>query len=272
MRAPTTVLATSLLAVAAALVGHAAVADTVRVGGTGTAIGFLHEAAAKFAADTGGKVVVIPALGSAGSLRALIDGKLDLAVAARPLKGDEVAAGLRQLLVLRAAYVMATSRHDAGELKAADVAKIYAANSPVWPDGTPIRIILRPRSDTDTELLAALFPGMSDAMEAARRRPEVPIAATDQDNADEAERLTGSLTGTTTTQIKTEGRRLHAISIDGVEPTLANFASGAYGYAKRLYVVVKGDDGPDTAKFVEFLGSPVGLDLLRSAEVLPEAK
>jgi phosphate transport system substrate-binding protein len=271
MRSHSASIFVALLSVAASL-GHAIAADAVRVGGTGTAIGFLQHAAAKFAADSGGKVMVIPALGSTGSLRALSDGKIEVAVAARPLKSEEAAAGLRQVLALRTAYVMATSRRAGGDLKAADVAKIYGANSPIWPDGTPVHIILRPRSDTDTELLGAIFPGMADALEAARRRPDVPTAATDQDNADEAERLTGSLAGTTATQIKTEGRRLQTMSIDGVEPTLANFESGAYPYAKKLYVVVKGEANQDVARFVEFLHSPSGLALLRDAEVLPEAK
>jgi hypothetical protein len=38
-------------------------------------------------------------------------------------------------------------------MKSADLAKIVAAEKPTWADGTPIRIILRPRSDTDTALL-----------------------------------------------------------------------------------------------------------------------
>ena len=119
---------------------------------------------------------------------------LDIAVPARTLKSHESAAGLRQVAVLRTAYVIATSHPNPGSLKSADIAKIFAAEKPTWSDGTPIRIILRPRSDTDTALLAELFPGMGDALEVARGRAELPTAATDQDNAALAERMTG-LTG-----------------------------------------------------------------------------
>jgi phosphate transport system substrate-binding protein len=119
-------------------------------------------------------------------------------------------------------------------MKSADLAKIVAAEKPTWADGTPIRIILRPRSDTDTALLGELFPGMTDAIESARRRAEVPTAATDQDNAALADRTPGSLIGTTMTQIKTEHRNLHAVPLDGVEPTLANFESGAYRFSKSF--------------------------------------
>jgi phosphate transport system substrate-binding protein len=160
--------------------GNATAADTLRVGGTGTATGMLQQVGAEFTAATGVKVEVVPSLGSTGAVGALSDGWLDIAIPARPLKPDEAAAGLRQVEVLRTAYVIATSHSNPNGLKSADLARIFAAEKPTWADGTPIRIILRPRSDTDTALLAELFPGMGAAIETARRRAEVPTAATDQ--------------------------------------------------------------------------------------------
>jgi ABC-type phosphate transport system substrate-binding protein len=84
-------------------VGNAAAADTLRLGGTGAAIGMLQQVGTEFTAITGVKVEVIPSLGSTGAVRALGDGWLDIAVPARPLKPDEAAAGLRQVEVLRTA-------------------------------------------------------------------------------------------------------------------------------------------------------------------------
>ncbi len=247
-------------------------ADTLRVGGTGTASGMLQQVGAAFGAASGIKVVVISSLGSSGAIRALAERRLDIAVSARPLRAAEAAASLIQVGSLRTSYVIATSHRNPNGFKSTDLADIYKSPSAAWADGTPIRIILRPRSDTDTELLGDLFPGMRDAIESARLRQEVPTAATDQDNADLAERMTGSLTGTTATQIKTEGRHLQAVPIDGVEPTVANFESGAYRFAKKLYFIVRADGDPDAARFMTFLRSSEGLKLLRGAEVLPGAE
>ena len=253
-------LATPLLA------GNAAAADTLRVGGTGSAIGMLQQVGAVFSAATGVTVEVVPNLGSTGAVGALRDGWLDIAIPARPLKPDEAAAGLRQVVVLRTAYVIATSHSNPNGLKSADLAGIFAAEKPAWADGTPIRIILRPRSDTDTALLAELFPGMAAAIETARRRAEVPTAATDQDNATMAERTPDSLTGTTITQLKTEHRNLYIVPLDGIEPTLANFESGAYRFAKHLYFIVP------RASSAEALRSARGVKALRETETLPDAE
>lgn len=272
MRRSFSKIAIVLLLATAIPAGNAATAETLRVGGTGSAVGMLQQVGTQFTAATGVKVDVVASLGSSGSLRALADGLLDIAVPARPLKSDESAAGLRQATVLRTAYVMATSHFETTGLKSADLAKIFASEKPTWADGTPIRIILRPQSDTDTALLGQLFTGMGEALEAARRRAELPTAATDQDNAALADRTTGSLTGTTMTQIKTEHRNLHVVPLDGVEPTLANFESGAYRYAKKLYFIVRRDSTAEAQRFLDFLHSPPGVKALRETETLPDAE
>ena len=195
----------------------------LRLGGTGSALGLLQQVGAEFTAAAEIKIDVVPALGSTGAIRALADGKLDIAVSARPLKADESAAGLAQVAVLRTAYVFATSHRNPNGLKSGDLSRIFAADKSAWADGTPIRIILRPRSETDTALLGELFAGMDAAIETARRRAEVPTAATDQDNVDLAERMPGSLIGTSATQLATEHPNLRVVPLDGVAPTLREF-------------------------------------------------
>jgi ABC-type phosphate transport system substrate-binding protein len=113
---------------------------------------------------------------------------------------------------------------------------------------------------------------MTEAIESARRRAEVPTAATDQDNVALADRTEGSLVGTTMSQIKTEHRNLHVVPLDGVEPTLANFESGVYRFAKKLYFIVRRDSTPEAQRFVEFLRSPQGVKALRATETLPDVE
>lgn len=251
----------------------ATAAQLLRMGGTGSSIGMLQQVGSEFAAAAGDiKVNVVPSLGSSGAIHALADGKLDIAVSARPLRPNEAAQGLRRVLVLRTAYVLATSHRNPKELKAADLPKIYSAAKPVWSDGTPIRLILRPRSETDTKLLGELFAGMDKAIADLRRRAEVPIAATDQDNADMAERLPGSLTGTTLAQLMTEHRPLRVVTLDGVAPTMASFENGSYRFAKNFYFIVRPNDVPAAKEFIAYLRTPRGEAALRKAGTLPGAE
>ena len=128
---------------------------------------------------------------------------------------------------------------------------------------------MRPRSESDTALIGALFPGAGAAIERARTRTEIPIAATDQDNADLAERLTGSLIGATLTQIKLEKRKLSFVDIDEVKPSLENLESGAYPYAKTLYLVAARSRRASVDTFIAFLLSAKGRVALRAGGVMP---
>ncbi len=80
-------------------------------------------------------------------------------------------------------FVLATSHPNPNGVKAAEVSALYASPKATWADGSPLRIILRPKSDSDTPVLSGMFAGMPSSMETARTRQDVLIAATDQDNA-----------------------------------------------------------------------------------------
>jgi phosphate transport system substrate-binding protein len=239
-------------------------AETLRVGGTGAAVAMLPQLFAAFDGGDAIKLEVIPSLGSAGGLRALADGVLDLAVSGREPSAEERKKGLTVIATIRTPYVLVTSRPGESGLKSSEVATMFGSPQAAWPDKMPVRIVLRPRSDSDSAVLAAAFPGMTAALEEARKRPDVPIAATDQDNAETAERLRGSLAGATFTQIKTENRNLRFVAIDGVAPSLEALDSGAYPYTKTLYFVAPAKPRPALERFVVFLRSVAGQAALRA--------
>lgn len=257
------------VAMAAMGIGGSASADVLRIGGTGAATEMLKRIGAAFAVSSETEVKVVPSLGTGGALRAVVDGALDIAVAGRPLNREEAVLGLTQVAVVRTPFGLATSHRNPNGLKSADIAAIFALGDARWADGTPIRVILRPKSDSDTLLLASLFPGMSAALDRARKRAEVPTAATDQDNADTAERVPGSLAGAAFTQIEMEKRNLRFVAIDGVALTLEDFERGTYSYAKTMRFVTSAAPQEAVTRFIAFLKSPAGQRALRETGTLP---
>ena len=247
----------------------------LRIGGTGAALGVMSRLAAAFAEQEPGVAVeVLPSLGSSGGIRALGEGAIDIAVSARPLKPEEAAAGLRSAPLSRTPFVMVSSRAPAsGEtgsgFAAGALAGFYAAPAATWPDGTPLRVILRPRSDSDSAFLERHFPGMAEALAAARSRPGVPVAQTDQENFVLAGDIEGSLTTATLTQVVTENPQLTPIPIDGVAPTLENLENGGYPYFKDMIIAHRADSRPAALGFLAFIASPQGRRILRDAGNLP---
>ena len=99
-------------------------------------------------------------------------------------------------------------------------------------------------------------------------RPDVPVASTDQDNAELAQSLSGSFVQAGLSQIVTEKRKLQLVPIDGVEPSLANLENGTYPYEKPFYMVFKSGNRNAEA-LIKFLHSKAGLDALRGTGSLP---
>jgi phosphate transport system substrate-binding protein len=241
-------------------------ADTLRIGGTGSATVLMQRLGAAFEAkETGTTVEVIPGLGSSGGIAAVRDGVLDLAVSARHLKPAET--GLTEVAAVRTPYGLASSHPKPGDIARTDVAAFYAEPTATWSDGTPVRVILRPKSESDTTLLGETFPEMAAAIEQVRTRIDVPVAATDQDNLEMATSINGSLVGTSLTQMVTENYQPHLrfLTIDGVEPTLENLENGTYPYFKPYQFVFTNQPTPPVQRFMEFIASSDGESILREA-------
>lgn len=242
---------------------HPAAARELRIGGTGAVTEVLRILAPDFTAATGIALVVVPSLGSSGANNAVADGKLDLAVSGRDLRDKEKARGLRVIDLLRTPYGLVTSRPGPDALASGDVAGLYKSAKPLWPDGTPVLIVLRPADDSDNDVLAALFPGMAEAIAQLRKRRDLSVAATDQDNADMAERMVGSLVGATFTQIRAEKRNLRFVALDGAMPSLEAYLDGSYPYGKLLYLVAPATPSAEAKAFADFIAGPAARSQLR---------
>lgn len=258
MRTPTmkTIL-TALLAIPL-LTGHGAAAASLRLAGTGGIIEAMQQIAPQFKATTGIQLEVIVGLGSGGALRALADGKLEVVVAARDITPDEAKRKLISHPFARTPLVFITSKANTSGLNSSDIAPIFEAINPKWEDGTPVKIILRTRLDADTALIEQKIPGVAEAIEHARRRPHVPVAATDQDNVNIAQSLGGSFSVAGYGQIIAEKPNLYMIAINGVMPRLDTMANKTYPFEKIFYLVYASDRSADAEQFLQFLRSTEG--------------
>jgi phosphate transport system substrate-binding protein len=98
--------AVSLLLLLAA--GQAPAAETLRIAGTGGALGILRQIAAQSVASTGIQLEIIPGLGSTGAIRAVTDGVIDLAVSTQLLGPEQTASGLTAVPLARTASSSST--------------------------------------------------------------------------------------------------------------------------------------------------------------------
>src|SRR5947207_11948488 len=99
----------------------------VRIGGTGMALEALREVGASLAAaEPGIQVEVLPSMGTSGGIKAVLEGAIEIAVAARPLTAAEKSKGFGEVACVTTAVVFATSHKAASGMTTAGLPGIYA--------------------------------------------------------------------------------------------------------------------------------------------------
>ncbi|MBK5960608.1 hypothetical protein CCR97_20740 [Rhodoplanes elegans] len=258
------------LALASWVAPAAAAADVVRIGGTGMALAAMREIGAAFtAAEPGTIVEVLPSLGTPGGLRALQERAVDIALTGRRLTDAERAKGLVEALCLRTPLAFVSAHPAPPGLRGADLPRLYSESAPRWPDGKPLNVIMRTRAGSENDYLVAFQPTMASALETAYGRSGVPVATTDQENADLAQRVEGSFAVMSVLQLRAEKLDLRPVALDGVEPRAVTLEDRTYPLWVAVCAVVTGEPRPQTTRLLSYLRSPAGLGLLRTYGAIP---
>lgn len=249
----------------------AAASETLKIGGVGTALGSMKLIAAAFEKSNPGiRVVVIPSLGSSGAAAAVHKGALDIGLMGRPLKEEEAGSGMKVLEYARTPFVVVTkNRSMPTGVTTAELVKFFRGDTKTWPDGKPIRLVLRPASDVDSALAKDISADMRSALDDAHARMGMLTATTDQDNADLIERTPGSLGFSTLTQVIAEHRALKILSFNGMNPSVKTLASGSYPLFKPLFLITKTEPAGNIKKFIDFVTQAEGKKILEASGNLP---
>ncbi|OGI45137.1 MAG: hypothetical protein A2637_01525 [Candidatus Muproteobacteria bacterium RIFCSPHIGHO2_01_FULL_65_16] len=244
--------------------------DRIRIGGSGGGLGAMKILAAAFKkthplAD----IVVLPSLGSSGGIKAAIAGSIDVGLSSRPLKDTERAQGAVAVEYGRTPFVfVAAPKVVVSNITLRELIAIYAGKTGAWPDGKPLRLVLRPEDDSDTRMLRRMSPAMDAAVTAAYARAGMIFAVTTQESMNAVEKLPGALGVATLAQIISEKRAVKVLSFEGVTPAPGAIAGGKYPYFKPEYMITGPKPSRRAREFIAFVRSRAGQEILTSSGYL----
>jgi len=254
----------AVLAAAIAFGPVSAVAETIRISGTGgaiTTIRFIGEAYRQIHPEI--RFAILPSMGSSGAVKAVLAGRLDIGLSGRSLTEEERAQGAVEKEYARTPFVFAVNMSvKTPDLTLAEIADIYAGKRDRWETRSRIRLVLRPRSDSDTPVLKRMSPAMSEAVERALRRDGMIVGMTDQEAADLIQKIPGAFGAMTLSLVISEKRPIRVLALDGIVPSVRAIADGSYPYAKTLYVVTRKNPPLEIRRFIEFVRSAAGAAIL----------
>ena len=241
-------------------------AEVVRISGTGDAlgaIGLLAEAYMRVYPSS--QIKVLASVGSSGAIKGVGQKRLDIGLTSGPLKEEARATGLVDIEYAATPTVVVVG--TARKVKAMTrqrLVEVFSGAYSSWPDGTPVRPIMRRLSESNFENLMSLSPEIERAVRGAAERPGLPYANSDQEMADMMERVPGALGVATLGMVLSEKRDVQPLTIDGVAPTPENAASGRYPIHKRHFLITRTQASAEVTRFVAFVRSPDGRAILRA--------
>ena len=243
----------------------------IRITGTGSGTGSIRLVADAFMrVHPELRVEVLPAIGSSGAIKALIAGKIEIALSNHePDETEQAAARLSTIEYARTPFVIAVHK-DVGvaALTSPQLAALYAPGA-AFATGLRARPVLRLTDEADTEVLRSISPAVAQALDAASKGKGMLNAATDSAAADLMQNRPGVFGASTLAMIASEGRPLAALVLDGRVPSVDSLTNGSYPYFKQLFAVVNDDSAAPVVQFVAFLRSADARAILRAHGNLP---
>jgi phosphate transport system substrate-binding protein len=246
------------------LSSSAVFAATVKIGGSGFALETMRILAGVYRQNHPEvAITVFPSLGSSGGIKAIMAGDLDIAISSRPLKEKEQGQSLKVMAFCKTPLVFVVHPQvEKKSISTEELAKIYGGEIQSWPDGSRIRLVLRPKLETDTTVIMGLSPAIKVAVADAMKRQGMILKITDQENLDALAKTPGGLGGATLNQLLSEQRQLKILALNGLTPSNGTLAEGSYPLSKTLYLVIGPGTSPAARQFLEFIASDQGEKIL----------
>lgn len=210
-------------------------------------------------------------MGTKARIRALAEGRIDIAMASHGLVPDDlVRQGMAVQEIAKVAVVFGVNASvPVSALAGGQICDIYAGRVINWkglggPD-MPIAARTRPDTEVDAEVARKRIGCL-----AGLQMPDaVRVMPKSGDMAKELARTEGAIGMTTATVVQQSRARIRSVALDGVEPSPDNVRSGAYGLTRDSFLVTKAVPAPAVARFLEFARSPEGAAVISASGAVP---
>jgi phosphate transport system substrate-binding protein len=252
--------------------GGCAERAVVRVDGSAGVIPLVAELARAYA-KTGirDSIAIGGGLGSRARLDSLASGAIDIALASHGLDPEDLSAhGLVAREIAQGAVVFGAHQSvSLPGLSEAQVCDIFAGRVGNWRDlgGPDLPIVphVRPASEVDAEVVLDQVACWKTLTASAR-----VITVEEPSAMVRAIAATPGAIGMTSSMLIRQGNLpVRELALDGVTPDPSAVASGAWRLRRKFLLVVRADHAPAVARFLEFAGSPGGVEVIRAAGAVP---
>ena len=229
--------------------------------------------AAEFAkSNKGGSIDIPKSIGIAGGLRVLNAGESDLVRLARRLSDAELqAGGFSQLVYAADAVVFAVGRDvPVADITEAQALGLFSGKIDDWDalggKPAPVLVFYREPSEIAHQGIKRQVP----AFATLAFSPMAKLANSDSEMVDGLTRYRHALGWLPLSAVRASGGQIKALGFNGVQASPETLASGSYRMVIEHVLVYRDKKlSDDMRRFLAFVASPAGQQVLRSVHLLP---
>lgn len=221
--------------------------------------------------NPGVSVEIGKGMGTKARIRALAEGKIDIAMASHGLNVEDITRqGMAVNEIAKVAVVFGVNASvPATGLADRQICDIYSHKLKNWSElGSPDLAIAphtRPETEVDTEVVRAKIGCLKDL-----QMPEtVAVMPKGGDMAKGLATTSGAIGMTTMTVVEQSRGRIRQVSLNGIAPSAENVKSGAYALTRDSFLVTEATPSPAVAKFLAFVRSPAGRQIISANGAVP---
>jgi phosphate transport system substrate-binding protein len=221
--------------------------------------------------------------GSAGGISQLATGEIDIAMSSKPVGDDDRAAHPdldftpTRIGADAVGIIVTREVFDGGvtSLTREQVAAVFEGRVANWrevggPD-LPVFVYDKEPGRGTREVLDAYLYGPDGEAPPPQSTDRLSIVGGNEETRTKLQSTPGSVAPLSTAFVEGSGD-LAAVALDGIEPTNAAIASGEYPMARPLFLVTDGPPEGDAARFVDYVLSDAGQQLVTSHGYLTVAQ
>lgn len=209
-------------------------------------------------------------LGTGARLRALAEGKIQIALASHGIDPAEVHKGnLKVIQIAKGAIVFAVNGATISNITEEQVCGVYSGKITDWQSlgvsQAPIVVMTRPPTEVDAEVIREKI----GCFKSLKVSDNAQIMARGGDMAKGLAETTNAIGMTSMTVVEQSKGRVKALMLNGVAPSAENVKQGRYFLTRDFYFVIKGEPTPPVRKFLDFVLSPEGDHVITTNGAIP---
>jgi phosphate transport system substrate-binding protein len=209
-------------------------------------------------------------LGTGARLRALAEGKIQIALASHGIEPKEIQQGnLKVIQIAKGGIVFAVNGAAMSNITEEQICDVYSGKITDWQalgaSQAAIVVMTRPATEVDSEVIR-------EKIGCFKNLKVTENAQVMERGGDMAKGLSSTINAigmTSMTVVEQSKGKLKALLLNGVAPSAENVKGGRYFLSRDFYFVVKGEPTPSVRKFLDFVLSAEGDRVITANGAIP---